>query len=253
MPHDVHFDPAYFDRLYALESESFWFRARNNLILWALDAHFPSARSLCEIGCGTGFFLRGLADAKPELRLSGIDIHPRALAYARERLPRAAWIAADASALPLRPGFDVLCALDVLEHIADDESALREMGRALLPGGGFLLTVPHHPGLWSPTDVKFGHLRRYTRGGVLRLFRAAGFEVLMMTAFVSLLFPALWASRVRESRLPESDGLAALTPPPLLAAVAARALDAERALIRAGLRFPFGGSLLVAARKIAPN
>lgn len=250
MPDNIHFDPAFFDRLYALESKSFWFRARTDLILWALDSYFPHTRSLCEIGCGTGFFLRGLSEVKPELKLAGTDIYPQALAYARKRLPRAALIAGDARSLPLRRRFDVVCALDVLEHISEDESALREMGSALLPGGGFLLTVPHHPGLWSSSDVKFGHVRRYARGGVRRLFRAAGFEVLMMTAFVSLLLPALWASRAGESRRAGSDGLAGLTPSPLLNAAAGFAMDAERVLIRAGLRFPFGGSLLVAARRI---
>src|SRR4051794_25053802 len=53
--------------------------------------------------------------------------------------------------------FDLVAALDVLEHIQKDESALQEWGRLLKPGGYVLLTVPAYQWLWSGHDVSLGH------------------------------------------------------------------------------------------------
>ena len=93
--------------------------------------------------------------------------------------------------------FDAIGAFDVLEHIDDDEAVIAEVGRALRPGGGFLLSVPQHPSLWSPQDEHAHHVRRYTAAGLRRKLEAAGFEVIRMTSFVSLLLPMMFASRMR--------------------------------------------------------
>ena len=57
------FEADYFPKLAELEPENFWFRARNQLIVWALRHYFPQAESLLEIGCGTGFVLSGIKEA----------------------------------------------------------------------------------------------------------------------------------------------------------------------------------------------
>src|SRR5262245_25435831 len=51
------FDPACFSELAEAEAASFWFKARNKLILWALDQYSSNVKSFLEIGCGTGFVL----------------------------------------------------------------------------------------------------------------------------------------------------------------------------------------------------
>jgi SAM-dependent methyltransferase len=249
MAGDVHYDPAFFERLHSLEARSFWFRARNALVAAALSKDFPAARDFGEIGCGTGFVLEGLASRRPDLRLMGIDIFGEAIALAKRRVPAARFVLADARYLPFAEDFDAVGAFDVLEHIREDEAALAEMRRVLRPGGGLLLTVPQHSRLWSAADEKAGHVRRYKRRDLERKVRAAGFEIIVVTGFVSLLLPALAAVRWREDRRPRADALAGLAPPLVLDAVFAAVMAAERELIRRGVRFPFGGSLLLAARR----
>src|SRR5919205_3799350 len=128
------YDPAYFARIAEKEPQSFWFRARNRLLIWALRTYFHDARSLLEIGAGTGFVLATLHAAFPELRLVGSELYAEALDLARNRLPPdVELIQLDARALPYDSDFDVVGAFDVLEHIVDDEAVLAGGGRA---GGG---------------------------------------------------------------------------------------------------------------------
>ncbi len=249
MDESVHYDPAFFARLRALEAGSFWFRSRNALIAAALRRFFPRARDFAEIGCGTGFVLEGLARLRPGLLLTGVDAFSLGPAYARGRVPAARFVLADGRRLPFRGAFDAIGAFDVLEHIPEDDAVLEGLARALRPGGGLLLTVPQHPGLWSPADVQAGHVRRYRRRDLIGKVRAAGFEVEFVTGFVSLLLPALSVLRSAKTRRPEGASLAGLALPPLLDGALAAFMALEQRLISAGFRFPFGGSLLIAARK----
>src|SRR4051794_36561107 len=79
------FEADYFPRLAQLEAGNFWFRARNQLIVWALQKYFPKAESLIEIGCGTGFVLSGIRQARPELSLCGSEIFSAGLSFAAQR------------------------------------------------------------------------------------------------------------------------------------------------------------------------
>jgi SAM-dependent methyltransferase len=243
------FEREAFTRLAEIEQHSFWFRARNRLIAWAVRRHFATAQSMLEIGCGTGFVLSGLRRALPELTLSGSELFTEALAFAHGRVPEVALYQMDARAIPFAEEFDVIGAFDVLEHIAEDETVLAQMHLATRPGGGILLTVPQHPRLWSPYDDYAHHERRYRRSELVGKVERAGFVVERATSFVAFLLPLMAASRLRVRRRGEIDLAADLTCPPRLDAALERVLDAELALIRRGVSLPAGGSLLVVARR----
>ncbi|MGH3102479.1 MAG: class I SAM-dependent methyltransferase [Gaiellaceae bacterium] len=244
------FDAELFERLARAEPGSFWFRARNRLIVSTLRRHFPDAASLLEIGCGTGFVLAGLRAAFPGLRLVGTELFAEGLEAARRRLPLDVELhRLDARSLPFRSEFDVAGAFDVLEHVEEDELVLRELHGAVRPGGGLILLVPQHPRLWSAADTFAHHVRRYTRRGLERAVTGAGFRVERSTSFVSALLPAMVASRVahRVARRPY-DPIAELEPG-ALNGLFERILDGERRLIERGVSLPVGGSLLLVARK----
>lgn len=245
------FDARWFPALAAREAASFWFRSRNRLIVWALGRHFPSARSLLEVGCGTGFVAAGIADAVATLTLQAGDAHSSGLAFARDRVPRAHLYQLDARSLPFEREFDVVGAFDVIEHLDDDERVLSQMWRAVRPGGGALITVPQHRWLWSAEDDAGGHKRRYSRRELVTKVERAGFSVERVTSFVSVPLPLMAAARLRE-RLgirhdPESN--VELSLPRWLDRLLESAMTAERALIRGGMSFPAGGSLLIVARR----
>ena len=246
------FDPALFAELAALEERNFWFRARNRLIVWALQRYFPGFSDFLEVGCGTGYVLQGVAGAFPGTRMTATEAQTAGLRFAAQRVPGAAFLQMDARHMPYDREFDAIGAFDVIEHIGEDEAVLGQLQRALRPGGGLLLTVPQHPFMWSEYDVRAHHVRRYTRAELRHKLARAGFEVVRMTSFVSVLLPLMMLSRLtRRTAAPDYDPLAELRIGAAANTLLESALDAERLLIRAGISLPFGGSLLAVARRPA--
>lgn len=77
----------------------------------------------------------------------------------------------------LQPGsFDTVICLNVLEHIEDDDAALRRIRALLKPGGKLALLVPAHMALYNGFDKGLLHFRRYQKGGLRRQLAACGFE-----------------------------------------------------------------------------
>ena len=245
------YDQSLFSVVAEVERTSFWYGSRSELIAWALHRHFPRAGTLLEVGCGTGVVLETLHRRFPALQVSGSDLFPQALEHARRLVPTATLAEVDARALTYESQFDVTCAFDVLEHVNEDDVVLAGMMRATASGGGLVVTVPQHRWLWGPMDELAHHVRRYRRGDLLDKIRRAGFRIEFVTSFVSLLLPAMAATRVRLRLRPGPVDLAAqLVPGRGLNTVLRRVMDLERGLIGRGVRFPVGGSLLVVARKL---
>ncbi len=239
-----------YELLYKLEERHFWFRARNRIICWALRNYLTGidhARVL-EIGCGTGYVLKGLA-AEGRYDLTGAEVHIAGLRYAMRRLPTARFVQLDARQLPYQSEFDAIGAFDVIEHIEEDISVLASIYQALRPEGLLLLTVPQHTWLWSAADDQARHKRRYTRPALLAKIRGAKFDVLRCTSFVTVLLPLLFATR----RLRRDSGTHAigseLELPQMVNAACGAAMRIDEALIRLGFSLPLGGSLLVVAQK----
>jgi SAM-dependent methyltransferase len=94
----------------------------------------------------------------------------------------------DVTALGVRSGSvnAVVCS-EVLEHLADDQAALREIARVLRPAGEVVLTVPLHAYLWHRDDDMVGHYRRYNPSAFHEVLRATGLEVVATDFIGSLL------------------------------------------------------------------
>jgi len=98
--------PEYFAKLARFEEDNFWFRARNRLIQWALGNYFPAATSFFEVGCGTGFVLKGIREASPRVRLAGSEIFGDGLASAWARLPGVDLYQMEARQIPFEREFE---------------------------------------------------------------------------------------------------------------------------------------------------
>ena len=246
-------DPGLFEQLAGWEDENFWFVPRNRLITALLDRYFPAAQNFMEVGCGNGFVLTAISGMRPWRRLVGSELHPTGLAIARNRLgDRAEFVQLDARSIPARGLFDVIGAFDVLEHIEDDAAVLAAMHGATRPDGGIMLAVPQHPWLWSNTDERALHVRRYRRDELERKVQAAGFRLLFSASYTALLLPLMAASRLRGST--KADSLRREFELPTIANNWLRAiLQLEVSLTLAGVHFPAGGSRVIVATKADVN
>ncbi len=240
-----------FALLASLEANYFWFRVRNELIIWALEKYGAKISSFMEIGCGTGFVLQGIARSFPEIRLAGSEIYTKGIAFAAERCREGEFMQMDARQCPFIDEFDAIGAFDVIEHIEADNKVLKQIYQSLKPYGLLLLTVPQHRWLWSKVDENACHIRRYTKKELHDKIALAGFNILRSTSFVTSLLPCILLSRLMRQNNPgrfvaESE----FQINPVLNQFFEKILRLELRLIQNGVSFPVGGSRLVVAEKI---
>ncbi len=248
------FNPEYFEELFKLEPNNFWFRTRNNLITLTLKKYFSKAKNFLEIGCGTGFVLTGIRGKFPDMVLSGSEIFIEGLVFAEKRLPGVSLYQMDARRIPFESEFDVIGAFDVLEHIENDYTVLAQMHRATNPGGGIIITVPQHPFLWSVFDEYSNHKRRYYRNELIDKVESAGFKVLYISSFITLLFPLMLLSRLKfkfrnKKRIPKYTSYDFINIFHPLNILFEKVCDIESIILRCGISYPFGGSLICVAAK----
>lgn len=244
------FDPRSHKYLASVEEKSFWFRARNNLILWAMSQYAPQINFFFEVGCGTGFVLSSIAQNKPDIKLYGSELFIEGLKFAKERLPFATLMQMDARDIPFENEFCAVGCFDVLEHIEKDELVLQQLYKTVKPGGTLFLTVPQHQWLWSSIDEISYHVRRYSQAEIETKVKSAGFTILKSSSFVVTLLPAMMLSRfMSKRRKNETLSQSELQLPPFLNKFFYLALMAEVKGLSCGLSYPVGGSRIIVARK----
>ena len=229
-----------------------WFVARRHIFLSMLDRYMgadkPDGRRVLDVGCGTGTMLTYLARyGKPE----GVDIDAEAIDYCHARgLERVSQ--APAESLPYGDDtFDLVTALDVIEHTDDDIAVLREVGRVLRPGGKVLLTVPAYRFLWGRQDEINLHKRRYRAKQVRERLKTSGFDVLRLTYINAALFPAIAAIRLARHVLPEPKKVESdfsFPAPRPLNSLLGTVFGSERFILNR-VNIPFGVSIMALAQK----
>jgi SAM-dependent methyltransferase len=236
---------------FELEEWHWWFTARAEIVLALLEPALPmpSGRRprILDIGCGTGGMLERMARLGD---VTGIDTSDEALDYCRKRgiasVHRYGEFRAEGRA------FDAVTLFDVIEHADDDVGLLREARGFLAPGGIVLVTVPAFPFLWSRHDDLNHHRRRYVKRTLRAAFEGAGLDLVRLTYFNSLLFPAVVLVRGVARILPRGSAPAAESSDlrrgtGLLNAPLRRLFASEKHFLRR-IDFPAGTSLLAIAR-----
>ena len=179
----------------------------------------------------------------------GVDISPQAVDFCSERGLQSVKLGA-AEDLPYEnDSFDLVTALDVVEHLDDDVAGLREMRRVLRPDGRLLLFVPAFMFLWGVQDDVSNHRRRYTLPGLLKAVKAAGFSVEWSSyANISFFLPVLAVRSVMRWL-----GLRAATEYGInispMNGPFSKLFAAERFVFKRG-RLPFGVSAVCIARRV---
>ena len=236
--------------LYQVEETHWWYLGRRRIIeslVERIRTTLANAKPrILDVGCGTGANLKMLAAYGSA---EGVDISPQAVDFCRERGLDSVKLGA-IEHLPYESGsFELVTALDVVEHLDDDVAGLREMRRVLRRDGRVLLFVPAFMFLWGVQDDVSNHRRRYTLPSLLQAVEAAGFAVEWASyANISFFLPVLVVRSVMRWL-----GLRAATEYginiSLLNGPFSSLFAAERFVLERG-KIPFGVSAVCIARRI---
>ena len=238
-----------YEKMAEVEDRMWWYRALHRNLLLVIERFRPrNATRFLDAGCGTGGLLRTLSGNRVAGAPFGLDAWQPACRAAATRSQRPV-VRAVLNRLPIADGaVDCVVSADVLCHESVDPAlALQELRSCLSAGGVLVVNLPAYQWLFSYHDQRVKTVRRFTRQGVVRLLEDAGFTLLYATYWNTLLFPVMALRRL----LPAPAGQASdvhLYPRPV-EAIFTVLLACEWALLRAGARLPFGGSVLAVARR----
>lgn len=155
---------------FLIRGQDFYAASKYKIILEYLKK--SGVRKILNVGCGSGELSYLLSAAGYEVL--GIDPSPQYIALAKQNLPagletRCSFLTASVEDLPEDGSYDSVVSTDVLEHIEDDDRALKKIAALARPGGGIIITVPAGPWLFGYHDEQLGHFRRYTAKALRRL------------------------------------------------------------------------------------
>jgi SAM-dependent methyltransferase len=233
--------------LYDLEDRHWWFRGREAVVdaLLQRTATGPRPRIL-DAGCGAGRNVQRYGRLGP---VDGFDPSEDAVAFCRERGLSQVKLAGIDDLPYETAGFDLVMATDVLEHVADEAAALRELRRVAAPGAALIMTVPAYRWMWSGEDLRLGHERRYTRRRLVSAVQAGGWRPAFVSYFNLTLLPAIALGRLARELSPRKGGPELSLTPRALDRVLAAPMRLEARLIGAGIPLPAGVSIAIVCRR----
>lgn len=238
------------DNLYSQEEKHFWFLARKNFILQNFNNYISTEENIIEIGAGTGNVSRYLQQNGYE-DISVGEMHINGLKYAKTYGIDNCY-QFNLLDTPFKDEFEVVCMFDVLEHIEDDDYALKNLNKMLKKHGKVVLTVPSHMWLWNRDDTVSGHKIRYTKNMLINKLENQGFEVLDAKYFFIFITPLLLLRKIikkdNSSNLKEEDTIN-ISINPIINKILLTISNLENK-IHKYIPNLFGGSLFIIARKI---
>ena len=187
-------NPEEYNNLARVEEHHWFYAGKREIVrFWINRCHplMPSDR-LADCGAGTGIFA---GEMRALCQVMAVDDYEESLQLLTARLGKDAVLKGSCTALPLADNsVDVLTALDVIEHVQDDQAAVKEFLRVLRPGGVAVITVPALMALWSDWDVTLRHHRRYN-ARTLRKTIPASFELLQLNYINVAVLPIVFLIR----------------------------------------------------------
>jgi ubiquinone/menaquinone biosynthesis C-methylase UbiE len=239
-----------YEKMYRFEEKNWWYQGRRELVLdiiHRIKINFNDKQiKILDAGCGTGINLKSFQEYGTVI---GLDYSKEALSYCKFR-GICALTSGVAESLPLRDEtFEIVCALDVLEHIDDDLAAIGELFRVLKEGGILIVTVPAFQFLWSNHDAAMHHKRRYVQRDLIAHLESCGFSVEMCTYWNFFLFVLVALVRLLGKKEPRCSGAGLQELPIPLNKALIHVLRVERYIIMRNIGLPLGVSILSVCKK----
>ena len=231
-----------------IQKKHWWFVTRKNIVLDFIDRYLTKDDQVkvLDIGCGSGLMLNALEEVGQTF---GMDMSDEAICFSKEIFNGRVEKGVLPDQLPYQDNFfDLITALDVIEHIGNDIDSIRAIRSLLAPGGKCILTVPAYMFLWSSHDEMNQHKRRYTLSKLNEKLVQAGFTVEKISYYNTFLFPVVFLVRMLNNVL-KRDGSSDMNMPGcVMNYVLKKIFGVEKYLLRY-FNLPFGVSVLAVVRK----
>jgi SAM-dependent methyltransferase len=180
----------YFD----LEREHWWFQARNKIIFSQIEQIYQVRKrslKILNVGVATGATSQLLSNFG---EVTSVEYDQDCIDFVKTKIDIPI-IKGDILALDfVDDTFDLVCALDVVEHVENDQLAAKELTRVCKVGGSIVITVPSFQSLWGQHDIINHHYKRYRRFELQELFKSKN-ELIYSTYFNFWLFLPIWLVR----------------------------------------------------------
>lgn len=249
-------------RMADLEDQHWWYRGLRRLVVSFLHAIVPSLATkqssdstlqILDAGAGTGGMLyaieQSLRSSGRDVALTAVDSSELACRITRRRLERTSTHLGSVLSLPFDHSvFDIVLCLDVLgQDGVGVDAALEELHRVLVPSGAAIINVAAFDWMRSYHDEAVGQVRRFGRDEVADALSTAGFRIERISYWNCFLFPVM---AIRRKVLPRRDAASDVQSTSRLTdLIGSWALSIEHGLIDRGMNLPFGGSVIVLARR----
>ncbi len=227
------------------ERDHWWFVARRDLLCSLWKEKKIEGKMVLEVGCGSGENLAVVKEESARAQVYGLD-NSRGMIASSARIKN---ILGDGTYPPLKEEkFDVILALDVLEHIENDRGALNAWIALLKRDGMLILSVPAFNILWSYHDILNEHKRRYNKGNLLNLLSKEAVKIERITFWGGSIFlPTLLLNRLKGVFKSKSGNLYECNR--WINYLFKMLLHFENRLIVNGVNLPLGTSLFVMIKK----
>lgn len=238
-----------YQKLYNFENFYWWHVGRKQIIQSLLqEISLKNNSRILDAGCGTGGNMKILARFG---NVIGIDNSPEAIKFCKKRCFENIQLKNIENTGFSDNSFDLIVALDILEHLENDVEALKEFHRILKEDGYILISVPAYQFLWSEHDAAVHHKRRYSMKEINKCLLKANFQITKKTFAISFIAPAVFIYRIIQkiySKSKKQKNSDYVILPVLLNNFFIFLLRIEAFLLKY-MNFPFGISIMCIARK----
>lgn len=184
---------------FKVEVSDWWFVAKRNKLIHYINTYLKKESKILDMGCGTGIIMKKFQNLG--FNICGIDKSSDAISFCKKRGLNNVKLG-DGNNIPFEnEKFDIVIALDILEHVDDDSLVLKEMNRVLKKGGKLIISVPAFKFLWTQHDIEVQHKRRYAKSNLESKIIQSGFKIKRINFGYVIFFLVLFISRIFSKKI----------------------------------------------------
>ena len=235
---------------YEIQKKHWWFVSKKKIVSCFIENILNGQKkkeiNILDVGCGSGLMLEKLSEYGT---VYGMDFSDEAIKFSGEIFAGEIRKGALPNEVPFEDNFfDLIVALDVIEHIDEDIDSLKTIKTKLKKGGKAIITVPAYMFLWSEFDEINQHKRRYTVSDLKNKLEKSGLGINKISYYNTFLFPIVYIVRIGNKLLKKNAENEVNMPAKYVNIILEKIFSFESLLLNK-INMPFGVSILAIVEK----